>query len=285
MKYKHIALKSDNLIDVLQESGLDFIAEKQEVFTGAGIDCSDYTAIVENRNNTVMSIMGKDYEPVQTFEAFALCDIFKREYGAGYKNAIIKENGKSAYIEMEMNNRINLGNGDFISPRLRFGTSFDGSLCNFGMIGGERYLCNNGLWLTRKKYAFKVKHTKNVSKLMNIAIDAYAGIIKGFEYFEQDINILKNKMLDSQNAEKLIKEIMGVKDDKISTRKKNQINKIYHAFENGAGNGGRTTWDLYNGIVEYIDHDSFDNQDKRIDFAMDTGLKLQTKAFEKLLAA
>ena len=44
--------------------------------------------------------------------------------------------------------------------------------------------------------------------------------------------------------------------DRSRTRNHNKIEELMHLFEEGAGNEGKTRYDMFNAVTEYLDHHS-----------------------------
>jgi hypothetical protein len=83
-------------------------------------------------------------------------------------------------------------------------------------------------------------------------------------------------------VERFLNEVI---EDTGSTRTKNQREKVRELFENGRGNSGKSAWQLYNGAVEFVDHERTSVPEKALDNVMfGSGALLKEKAFSTSLA-
>jgi hypothetical protein len=77
-----------------------------------------------------------------------------------------------------------------------------------------------------------------------------------------------------------------------STRQQNNLDRVVSLFRRGTGTEGRTAWDAFNAVTEFVDHrrtvrltDGRSRAEARFETAvLGTGDDLKAKAFDQLVA-
>ena len=149
-------------------------------------------------------------------------------------------------------------NGERFDGFLNFVTSHDGSLACQAYDSSVRIVCNNTLNFSMErrnaKHAVYVKHTSNADvELVNAAAwidDCLAGRVKFSKDYDRAMNTAASEETAMQALTGFFWRKTG-KNDRLSTRTRNQIDEIFQAFQTGKGNRGETMADLLNGITEH----------------------------------
>ncbi|MDR6372339.1 hypothetical protein J2795_003002 [Chryseobacterium bernardetii] len=143
-------------------AGLDYEVEKSPLLTkGSGIiennngieiidsalEVPNYFANIRTDNNTVLGVVGKDYQIVQNREAFSFFDsIVGGGDGILYETAGALGNGERIFITAKLPDYIRVGNGDDITEKYIFlTTSHDGSGSITAAFTPIRIVCQNTL--------------------------------------------------------------------------------------------------------------------------------------------
>ena len=149
----------------------------------------------------------------------------------------------------------------------------------------ERLVCTNGLRaiVPDAKHCIKLKHTKYVENRMDEALRVFAASQNYYEHFQITARSLTEKIMDSRMVEQFLEDLCGTSERK---QIKERRDKIIELFQHGKGNGGRTAWDMYNGVTEYVDHYMGKNEERRLYLSeLGQGVDLKQKAFSQLLEA
>ena len=207
-KYSFFSVKEKawhNLGQIVQEyptseeaikfAGLDYEVEKSPLFTkGAGIiengngiemidselEVPNYFANIRTDNNTVLGVVGKDYQIVQNREAFSFFDsIVGGGNGILYETAGALGKGERIFITAKLPDYIRVGNGDDITEKYIFlTTSHDGSGSITAAFTPVRIVCQNTLNASLKNMSnvVRIRHTAgakqrldNAHKVMGLA--------------------------------------------------------------------------------------------------------------------
>lgn len=167
--------------EAIQFAGLDYEVEKRRLFTFDSqnsfgnadtiqptMHVPNYFATVRTDNDTVLGVVGKDYQVVQNRDAFAFFDAIVGEAnGIRYETAgALGKNGERVFITAKLPDFIRVGKDDLVEKYLFLTTSHDG----FGAITAAftpiRICCNNTLNAAMRNHsnAIKIRHTANAKE-------------------------------------------------------------------------------------------------------------------------
>ena len=179
----------------INHAGLDYEVTKSPLYTKASniIDPTDnlelgnnevnvpnYFATIRTDNNTVLGVVGKEYQIVQNREAFSFFDsIVGGTDGILYETAGALGNGERIFITAKLPDYIRVGNGDDVTEKYIFlTTSHDGSGSITAAFTPVRIVCQNTLnaSLRNMSNVIRIRHTsgakqrlENAHKVMGLA--------------------------------------------------------------------------------------------------------------------
>ncbi len=267
---------------------MDWIAQEHELITSAGVSCDRHKAIVRSDNNKYVGIVGKDYGVVQNVEFFSMFDIVAREKGATFANVKAFDGGTRVVAKMKLpilKNHYVRKVGDVVGRELLLINSFDGSTGFVGECRVNVLSCTNGLTTNRRESSFVLRHTKNVKERYAEALKVFARAERYFDEVLRRSRALAKKIFDKEKMKKFTAEMFpaDAKTNKVSTRAQNQRDIVFRLFFEGMGNLGKSAFDAYNALTEYLDHKRFTDSDKA-DKAniFGTGRKMRDHAFAYL---
>ncbi|MES2328569.1 MAG: DUF932 domain-containing protein [Bacteroidota bacterium] len=172
--------------EALQFAGLDYTVEKRKLFTydnenqladeDTGIkipelDVPDYFATVRTDNETVLGVVGKDYEVVQNVDAFSFFDSIVGGDGIQYETAGALGKGERIFITAKLPGYIKVGSDDCIEKYLFLTTSHDGYGSIMAAFTPIRICCNNTLNAALRNHSgsIKIRHTANAKERLEQA--------------------------------------------------------------------------------------------------------------------
>ncbi|WP_288244551.1 DUF932 domain-containing protein [uncultured Chryseobacterium sp.] len=174
--------------EAIKFAGLDYEVEKSPLFTkGAGIiestngiemidselEVPNYFANIRTDNNTVLGVVGKDYQIVQNHEAFSFFDsIVGGGDGILYETAGALGNGERIFITAKLPDYIRVGNGDDVTEKYIFlTTSHDGSGSITAAFTPVRIVCQNTLNASLKNMSnvVRIRHTAGAKQRLEDA--------------------------------------------------------------------------------------------------------------------
>ena len=287
--------KAQTAAECMEIAGLDYDLKLQKIYLQGkalvdgipiiGKRVPDKWAVVRQDTLEPISVVGNQYEIVQNARVFGFFDGLVEQGLATFERAFSTHNGAKVSIIADLGDT-NIG-GDKGKKRLTLWTSHDGSSKITGILEVYRLVCSNGLMAFSKESSFAIKHTKSYGAKLNAAKHIIGIADQYFRWFEEQAEKLIEMPLTRTKATQLIKCIIPAPDEQdVSTRVQNQRDAVYNLYRYGKGNKGKTRWDLYNGIVEFVDHSRSKNRPEEV--AVETnlvgsGAKLKQTAFETLL--
>lgn len=270
--------------EALKFAGLDYIVEKRKLFTydnenqaaDGNIEIKipekevpNYFATIRTDNETILGVVGRDYEVVQNTDAFSFFDAIVDGDGIRYETAGALGKGERVFVTAKLPDYIRVGNDDLIEQYLFLTTSHDG----FGSITAAftpiRILCNNTLnaALRNCSNAIKIRHTANAKerleeahKLMGITNQLSIQLEGIFNQWAKiritDSEVKKLIQMALVPNKEVLQNIQAGKDDELSTCFKNMTDAAFeYAITNETQQLETTKGSLfgaYNGVTGYF---------------------------------
>lgn len=168
----------------------------------------------------------------------------------GFITVKIMENFIAAGRNIEPYLNILWGHGGNISLIARSGTIVTVCQNTFNMNLGKK----------GKDFNLSVKHTKNAqNRIDNMAkaIDSYCGVVAEFE---SAMNSMDSQECSEDSARKVFHGVLTPdafeRNQEVSTRQKNTVDRLVQLFRGGAGNNGQTFADAFNAVTDFYTHES-----------------------------
>lgn len=272
--------------EAIEFAGLNYVVDKYPLFTftsdeaytsalfkDEGIDKSikipSHFATVRTDNNTVLGVVGKDYEVVQNIDAFSFFDSIVGGEGIQYETAGALGNGERIFITAKLPNYIKVGNNDLIEQYLFLTTSHDGYGSITAAFTPVRVVCANTLNAALRSHtnAVKIRHTANAKERLEQAHKVMGISNKLSVELEQLFNRWVKVRITDPEVKKLIqlamipnKEVLHNlqtgKDDELSTMFKNMCNTVYEYAMTSPTQETETTkgtlFGAYNAVTGYF---------------------------------
>jgi phage/plasmid-like protein (TIGR03299 family) len=249
--------------EALREARLDWEVEQVPVYHQADgdlLEVPDQYLVRRKDNNRPLSIMTKRYQVIQNHETFAFADEIIGSGQAVWDTAGSINGGRVVFMQVELEGHLFLKSNpdDKTVKKVLFINSHDGSKALMGMITPVRVVCQNTLnaALGDKSNQFKVYHRKNFQAKK----DEAAKILGLASAFYDDLQVVMDTLAEQEVTKTYVEGFVGAlmpsSKEEVATRTENRRGAITNLFANGKGNNGRTKWDLFNAVTEYVDHHS-----------------------------
>ncbi|MFH7012368.1 DUF932 domain-containing protein [Flavobacterium sp. FlaQc-52] len=170
--------------EAIIHAGLDYEIEKRKLFTSGKnaispesetfdntIEVPNYFSTVRTDNDTVLGVVGKDYQIVQNRDAFSFFDSIVGGDGILYETAGALGKGERIFITAKLPDYIRVGNNDLIEKYLFLTTSHDGSGSITAAFTPIRIVCANTLnaAMQNKTNTVRIRHTSNAKQRLEQA--------------------------------------------------------------------------------------------------------------------
>lgn len=268
--------------EALQFAGLDYIVEKRRLLTfdngnnfgnadtlKATIEVPNYYATIRTDNETVLGVVGKDYQVVQNVDAFSFFDSIVGGDGIQYETAGALGKGERIFITAKLPEYIRVGSDDLVEKYLFLTTSHDGLGSLTAAFTPIRIVCANTLnaALHNQTNSVKIRHTANAKERLELAHQLMGITNKFSESLEAIFNHWTKVRITDQEVKKLIQlamvpnkevyqSLQAGKDDELSTYFKNMCE---HAFTYAMANPTQllpttkgTLFGAYNAVTGYF---------------------------------
>lgn len=250
---------------VYDSTGINFPVEKRELTfmgnDGEQISVPDSVAIVRADIQKVLSIMKKSYAIIDPETSFQIGDILVGEGKAHWATAGSIDGGKKIFMQAEIGDSLFIGgrSDEEIKRLMLIANSFDGSIALVCMLTPVRVVCQNTLnaslsTVSSNANAIKIYHRKGYSSKIEEAHRVLGLANDRYEEFKAGADRLIEKEVTSSYVEGFLEALIPSSAEEESTRTLNRRAEIENLFRNGAGNHGKTRWDLFNAVTEYVDH-------------------------------
>ncbi|WP_369764924.1 DUF932 domain-containing protein [Flavobacterium sp. WC2429] len=161
--------------EAIQHAGLDYDVEKRTLFSPSLQNCiievPHYFSTIRADNNTVLGVVGKDYQIVQNRDAFSFFDAIVGGDGILYETAGALGKGERIFITAKLPDYIRVGKDDLIEKYLFLTTSHDGSGSITAAFTPIRIVCANTLnaALRNQSNTVRIRHTSNAKQRLEQA--------------------------------------------------------------------------------------------------------------------
>jgi phage/plasmid-like protein (TIGR03299 family) len=251
----------------IKEALLDWTVEQSPVYhqtnQGELLQVPNQYVIRRTDTNAPLSIMSDRYVPIQNHEAFGFFDDIIGSGQAVWDTAGSIAGGRKVFMQAELEGKLFLKSNpdDVTVKRVLFLTSHDGSKALTGMITPVRVVCQNTLNAALKSHSncFKVYHRKNYLSYKEEAAKVLELAHAYFDDLQVVMDSLDEQEVSHSFVEGFINTLMPAEkkeDGSVAKRTESRRTLLTDLFSNGQGNNGRTKWDLYNAVTEYVDHHS-----------------------------
>lgn len=236
---------------------------------------TSHKALVRTDSGKQLSVVGKDYTPLQNIEAFNFFNPFLEGGQASLETAGSLREGKNIWVLAKLNRApIEVVKGDVVQKFLLLSNGHDGMMAVRVGFTPIRVVCANTLAMSHdnsKSSLIRVFHGKqvkaNVDKIQDIVNAADAKFEATAEQYKQLARANVNKK-DIEKYVEIVFKYSAVEDERRAISKQNRIADITRLFEEGRGNsmaGVRgTAWALYNATTEYLSYEAGRGEDSRL---------------------
>jgi phage/plasmid-like protein (TIGR03299 family) len=133
----------------------------------------------------------------------------------------------------------------------------DGSGCFELHRTNVRVVCANTwkLAVSGGNRVFGVRHTRNVGQGIQAALEVLGYVEEAEVKQRRAAQRMAEASFSATEAARAFNALLGIKEGaEISTRTQNQARELNRLFAGGTGNLGKTRWDAFNAVTEYVDH-------------------------------
>lgn len=258
-----------NVADGIQAFGLNFRVSLGDLFGGPSlIHMKDKKAVIREDNGQPIGIVGNRYVPIQNADAFAVAEIMAEEKGAMISGGSIFDGGTRVALKIlfpDSEKNWVRSESDRVQTGINIINSFDGGTSLYIDPVFTVLICKNGA--VRRDVATKglrIRHVTNADQKIAEGLRLFNLAAGYHDRFIRAARDLDRKLMDKAAVEKFVEHCFPptMKEDAdgfskipvVSPQARDARSEVMRLFFEGMGNAGRSAWDAYNGLTEYIDH-------------------------------
>lgn len=265
MKSNFVSEKSklSSVNDAMINAGLDFEVEKRPIFSINGdmqatklnglcylYNATDGTPIGEKQNVVVTD----RYVPIQCHEWFGVMQAILDANDGQIVKAGHWDDGKFSIMQCDFGS-MDTPDGYEVRKQLTFRVPHDGKSSARADMLAWRLVCKNGLMGWSEDRIVRIRHTTNYKQAIQEAGRVLYHFNRYYEWFQSKAFELGTVRITKESAESILKSLVPDNPEaKSHTRTENIRKDMISRAWYGPGNSGKTGWDLYNGVIEYVDH-------------------------------
>ena len=309
-----------SLQTALADAGLNWRVEMQPLRLADGREVAN-RAVVRSHDQSILGVVGPDYEPLQNTDAMAWFQPFVDSGSIRLEAAGSLRGGKRVWVlGRVIGSAADVVKRDRIDQFVLLANGHDGTMAIRCGFTGVRVVCQNTLTASLSDKASKllrIRHTKNagdalrgVQDVINVARAEFAATaeqyqflasrgVENLEAYVKEVFTIKPHRIMAVGAESdsdmLGRLGLGAKqetDEEALARlgmRSRLVTRISELAESGRGAdvpGVRGTyWGAYNAVTEYLTHERGQSQDTRVDSAwFGQSSQLASRALEVAVA-
>ena len=271
--------KPPKVKEMLKGAGLDWGVELRDIYMpGVDVPIKIAKALVRDKDNHVLDVVGPSYVPTQNAEAFDFFNEFVNAGGAHMETAGALRGGKFVWGLANLKQQFEVVKGDTIKGYLLVICPHQQGKSLIIKLTTIRVVCMNTLRLAmRGGQEFRMVHRHKFDKAMQNTAKETLGIAREtVDKFADDARRLKKIKMSEDRVKAAVTNVFGEVDRVVA--------KVMDCYKNAPGADVGTAWGALNAVTYYVDHIASRTADKRLTNAwMGKGDRAKREMFEALL--
>jgi len=251
-------------IQMMQKAGCDWTVSKQQMYVLDGIPVTGKKALIRDSDNSVLDIVGDDWNPVQNDEAFEFFHEYCMAGDMEMHTAGSLDNGRNVWVLAKVKESFSILGDDQVDSYLLFSNPHKYGKAIDVRFTPIRVVCNNTLTMSlnaESKNQVKLNHrtvfdADMVKQTLGIAHDK-------FEKYKEVAEFLSSKRFTKDSLVNYYNEVFphtyaGSKGktvesfDDLTKNAKAAHDVLY--TQPGASKGEGTFWQAFNSVTFMTDH-------------------------------
>lgn len=263
---------------MLEAAGLNWGTQKvpagfKDPQDGSYMEVPDQFVVVRDTDKQPLGITGKLWTPFENRDCFEFLDSLKDDgEQLLYHTAGALHQGQKVWALIQMKGQMEIeredGEKDVTAPFLLLYTGHDGKTPIILRYTAVRVVCWNTATVALHeggRHEFRIRHTASAKEKVEEARKALRLSSGYFQTFAKQMQELENERMERQEyrafVEKLLfdteRDIEHVKEQMTDRSRQifeHRVGELEELFENGTGNRGKTRFDAFNSVTEWVDH-------------------------------
>ena len=251
-------------IQMMQKAGCDWTVSKQQMYVLDGIPVTGKKALIRDSDNSVLDIVGDDWNPVQNDEAFEFFHEYCMAGDMEMHTAGSLDNGRNVWVLAKVKESFSILGDDQVDSYLLFSNPHKYGKAIDVRFTPIRVVCNNTLTMSLNadsKNQVKLNHrtafdADNVKQTLGIAHDkfskykAVAEFLSSKRYTKESLINYYNEVFPHTYAGSKGKTVESFDD---LTKNAKAAHGVLHT-QPGATKGEGSFWQAFNSVTYMTDH-------------------------------
>lgn len=249
---------------MLEKAGLNWEVEKKELYFFGDDDETVYhapgkQALIRTSDNTVLDMVGEDWNPLQNVEAFEFFDDFVKSGDMEMHTAGSLMDGRRVWALAKVNDAFEVFKDDVVEQYLLFSNPHTYGMTIDVRMTPIRVVCNNTLTLSLRNESnrmVKVNHRRAFDAEL---VKETLGVAKEkLDTYKEAAKFLGSKKYKNETLMEYFDRVFPIATKKTDGEKKFSRNaklsaEIIHT-QPGAAHGAGTWWQAFNAVTYMMDH-------------------------------
>jgi phage/plasmid-like protein (TIGR03299 family) len=234
---------------------LDWEVENRPIYTADMQEIPKHRALTRTDDGSVLGIVGAKYGAFQNRSLAEIAESIVSTGEACFETAGSLFSGQIVWFLLKIGERT-LCNGEDHKQYVLASNGHAGrARVSFSLVD-TRVVCWNTYSAARAEggAGFSVTHTAKVMDRVETAIKIMRWSHEGTESLFRSYEMLIDKSFTLDQAQRLLSQQIMPKESQ------ENIDQVLELYRNGAGNSGKTAYDLFNGVTDWLDHYETKNQ-------------------------
>ena len=243
--------------EMLREAGLDWLVEKEEIVLASNQKPLEQQALVRSSDSSILTIVGKGWNPVQNHEAFEFFNDFVVSGNMEMHTAGSLKEGKMVWALAKVKESFSVFGDDQVDSYLLFSNPHQFGKCIDVRFTPIRVVCNNTLTYALDSVSVNSVKINHSSKFKGDMVKNALGFSKErLEMYRQQALFLGSKRYTSEKVEEYFGKVFPIsgedKGEKLSRNAKKAMELVY--TQPGAKYAEGSFWQLFNAVTYMEDH-------------------------------
>ena len=251
--------------EAIQHATLGWEVSCNPVFNADMKEISGFKGVTRQDTGKVFAIVGDGYTPMQNTVLAELAEavVSGSDGKAAFETAGSIKEGETVWFLLNTGDK-KLGANDVYKNYVMFTNSHSAKSTVRAYATSVRVVCNNtfNAAVAEGSRAFSVRHTRNMMNKIKTNFDVLQWSNEATDTTFAIYSQMLNYKMSADKAKDFIDGIFEVTSKvdasgsrESSTRAINNAEQVFDLFRNGAGNEGKTAYDIFNAFTDYADHE------------------------------
>jgi len=250
---------SQEQIEMLQKTGLNWKVKTEGVQTASGILIPDRIALVREDTNKVLGIHTEAYVPYQNDELLELLFRISQQSGLKLHTGGTFKGGEKVWFQLKSDD-LQLG-ADRIEGYISGFNSFDGRTSLAFGNASVTVSCQNTFWRGYRQVETRLRHSSTMKPRIEEILRKIDVLLQEEQESFNEIKKMNEIPMTPEVRELITRLMFDIEKSErldslnLSTNKQNKLIRFNAAVDMELATKDRSLWGLFSGVTRYTTHD------------------------------